>query len=179
MCKRLGHINGLVFIGKRKEIINDFYPLKLKITKKSTFIIFLVLVFLKTQAQDYLISFAGAGDLLQWTALKVDNLTSGATVTLNEGDVLHLIPAVGIGTLDIDNVTLHIYPNPMAEQSMLTFTAPENGNAVICIVDLSGKTVYQISTMLSTGIHSFRVSGINRGMYFVKVTGKTLTIPQN
>ncbi|HEX7410995.1 MAG TPA: FISUMP domain-containing protein [Bacteroidales bacterium] len=140
--------------------------------KKSTvIIIFLLLAILKTQAQDYLISFAGSGVTNVVGTVKVDNLTSGATVTLNGGDVLHLIPAVGIGTLDNNNETLHIYPNPMAEQAMLTFVASESGNAVIGIFDLSAKTVCQFSSMLSTGIHSFRISGISQGMYFVKVTG--------
>jgi hypothetical protein len=107
--------------------------LKLKIMKNSTIIIFLVLVILKTQAQDYLISFAGAGDTTEVGTVKVDNLTSGATVTLNGGDILHLFGSVGIGAPDSDNGTLQVYPNPMAEQSMLTFIAPENGNTVIGI----------------------------------------------
>jgi uncharacterized protein (TIGR02145 family) len=140
--------------------------------KKSTIIIFLMLAMLKTQAQDYLISFTGSGDTTVVGSVKVYNLMSGATVTLNEGDILHLIPAVGIGTLDNSNGTLKIYPNPMVKESMLTFIATEKGNAVICIVDLSGKTVYQISTLLSPGAYSFLVSGLSQGIYFVKVTGK-------
>ncbi len=139
--------------------------------KKSIFIIFLALDMLKIQAQEYLISFAGAGDTSEISTIKVDNLTSGATVTLNGGDTLHLTPALGISSPDIANGTMQIYPNPMTEQSILTFVAPESGNAVICIVDLSGKTIYQISRSLSRGTHNFRVSGINHGMYFVKVTG--------
>jgi len=143
--------------------------------KKSTFIIFLALAMLKTQAQDYLISFSGTGATTEIATIKVDNLTSGDNVTLNGGDILHLIPPVGIVSLDIANGTLQIYPNPMTELSILTFVAPENGDVVMGIVDLSGKTVYQISILLSRGIHSFRVSGLNQGMYFVKVTGKNFT----
>jgi uncharacterized protein (TIGR02145 family) len=140
--------------------------------KESTIIVVLVFAMLITQAQDYLISFAGAGATTEVSTVKVDNLTSGATLTLNGEDILHLIPASGIGTPDIDNGTINIYPNPMAGQSILTFVVPENGHAVICIVDLSGRTIYQISLLLSPGAHSFRVSGISQGMYFVKVTGK-------
>jgi uncharacterized protein (TIGR02145 family) len=139
--------------------------------KSTIIIIFLALAMLKTQAQNYLISFAGTGETTVVGTVKVDNLTSGATVTLNGGDILHLIAVVGIGTPGTDNGNAQIYPNPMAEQSMLTFTAPEKGNTVICIVDLSGKIVCQISLVLSTGSHSFRISGISQGMYFVKVTG--------
>jgi uncharacterized protein (TIGR02145 family) len=74
--------------------------------------------------------------------------------------------------MDIDNGSLQIYPIPMAEQATLTFIAPEKGNTVIDIVDLSGKTVCQISKLLLSGAHSFRISGISWGMYFVKVIGK-------
>ncbi len=140
--------------------------------KKSTIIIFVVLAMLKTQAQDYLISFASSGDTANISTVKVDNLTSGATVTINGGDLLHLIPASGIGSLDINNGMVQINPNPMTERSILTFVAPESGSATIYIVDLSGKTVCQSSKLLSPGAHSFRVSGINQGMYFVKVAGK-------
>jgi uncharacterized protein (TIGR02145 family) len=140
--------------------------------KKTTFVIFLALAVLKIQAQDYLISFSGTGITTEIGTIKVDNLTSGATVTLNGGDILQLSLALGIVSPDISNKALQIYPNPMTEQSTLTFIAPESGNAVICIVDLSGKTVYQISTLLSRGKHSFRISGITNGMYFVKVSGK-------
>jgi hypothetical protein len=139
--------------------------------KKSIFIIFLALAMMKIQAQDYFISFAGSGDTTVIGTIKVANLTSGATVTLNGGDILHLTQATGIVSTDIANEALQIYPNPMTGQSMLTFIAPESGNAVISIVDLSGKTVYQISKLLSQGTHSFRVSGINQGICFVKVTG--------
>jgi hypothetical protein len=96
-----------------QQPINKFYSLKLEGMKKSTLIIFFVIAMLKTQAQDYLISFAGAGSSTTVGSIKVDNLTSGDTVTLNGGDILHLIPAVGIVFLDIANGALQICPNPM------------------------------------------------------------------
>jgi uncharacterized protein (TIGR02145 family) len=139
--------------------------------KKSTIIIFFMLALMKTQAQDYFISFTGSGASTSVSSIKADNLTRGVTVTLNGTDVLHLKATLGLETKDIDNGALRISPNPMIEMSMLTFIAPESGNAVICIVDLSGKTVSQISRLLSRGTHSFRVSGINHGIYFVKVVG--------
>jgi uncharacterized protein (TIGR02145 family) len=147
----------------------------MNIMKKFTIIIFFILAIVKTQSQDYLISFAGAGATTDVGFVKVDNLTSGATVTINGEDVLHLTPTIGINDPPTDNRTVQVYPNPMEEQSMLSFVAPECGNTVIGIVDLAGKTVYQISMFLSRGENSFRISGINRGMYLVKVTGPTYT----
>jgi uncharacterized protein (TIGR02145 family) len=139
--------------------------------KKIIVIIILVFVMLESQEQNYLINFAGAGATNVIDTVNVNNLTSGATITLNGGDILHLIPAVGIGTRDIYNGTVQVYPNPMAEQARLTFDAPINGNVIISIVDISGKTLFQISTIVSNGVNSFRISGINRGIYFVKITG--------
>jgi hypothetical protein len=102
--------------------------------KHSTIIFFFVIAILETQAQDYLIGFTGAGAATQVGTVKVDNLTSGATATLNSGDILHLTPNVGINNLSSDNRAIHVYPNPMTEQSMLSFAAPEGGNAMIGIV---------------------------------------------
>jgi uncharacterized protein (TIGR02145 family) len=140
--------------------------------KKSTLIIFFVLAMLKMQAQDYFISFLGSGATTEVNTVKVDNLTSGASVSLNGGDILHLIPALGISTYDSDNGLLQLYPNPMAAQSMFTFFASEAGTAVISIIDPSGKILCQVSTRLSSGTHSFRVSGITRGIYFLRITGE-------
>jgi collagenase-like PrtC family protease len=64
---------------------------------------------------------------------------------------------------------VQVYPNPMTEQARLIFVATETGNAIISIVDISGRTLYQISTIVSNGVNSFRISGIYRGMYFVKI----------
>jgi len=139
--------------------------------KKFTLIIFAVLAILKLQAQDYFIGFAGTGDTTSVTAVQVENLTSGTTLTLNGGDILHLISTVGIGEPLKNAGTMQVYPNPMVGQSVLTFCTPENGDALICIVDLSGKTVYQRKRILSSGTHSFRISGIKQGLYLVKVTG--------
>ena len=139
--------------------------------KKSVIFIFLVLGIMRTQAQDYLISFTGAGDTNEVSTVHVDNLTSGASVFLNGGDILHLVPVLGISANDPGNGSLRLYPNPMAEQSMFTFVAPESGTAVISIIDPSGKTFCQVSTQLSSGTHSFRVSGITRGIYLLRITG--------
>jgi len=138
--------------------------------KNSTIIIFIMLAFVQTQAQDYIISFAGAGDTTVVNTIKVDNLTSGATVTLNGGDVLHLKAASGIELQGMNNGNLKIQPNPMMDQAVLKFTAPDKGVAGLGIFDVSGKTVCQISVSISPGENSFRVSGLNQGMYFVKIS---------
>ena len=139
--------------------------------KKSVILICILLFILKTQAQNYLISFAGSGATTVVGTIEVTNLTSGTSATLNGGDILHLSGTVGISDLKRDNGNIQIYPNPIAEQATLSFDVPENGIAHIGIVDLAGKTIHQVSQLLSPGSQSFRVSGISRGMYFVSITG--------
>ncbi len=143
--------------------------------KKSTIIIFFAFAIMQTQAQDYMISFAASGDTTGLATIKVDNITSGASVTLAGGDVLHLIPSVGIGTPEIENRNLQISPNPMVNETFLTFVAPEAGNASVSIVDLSGRTVCRTTKLLSPGPQSFRIYGIGQGVYFVNVTSKSYT----
>lgn len=142
-----------------------------KSMKKSTLIIFILLAFLKIQAQNYLISFAGSGAASTVETIEVRNLTSGASVSLNGGDILHLSGLVGISDLKRDNGEIQIYPNPAVKQATLLFDATENGSVDIVVVDLAGKTICKDNRMLSTGSHSFHISGISQGMYIVKVTG--------
>lgn len=140
--------------------------------KTSATFVLLILSMLEVHAQDYLISFSGAGDTTAVSTIRVDNLTSGAAVTLNGGDVLHLIAATGTGELNVNHKPVQIYPNPMADQTILSFVAPESGNAVIAIIDLSGKTISQIHNFLPAGEHRFRISGIRQGLFFVEIAGK-------
>ena len=145
--------------------------LKIQVMKKYTIAIILMLLILKTQAQDFLISFVGAGDTTTIETIKVNNLTSGDSVTLKGGDVLHLTGPVGIGDLNKNGEALQIYPNPVSTQSTFTFTTRENDITKISLVDLSGSVVCQLSTSLPAGTHNFHISGIGRGMFFLKVTG--------
>jgi len=143
--------------------------------KKSTVFIFLLIAMVVAKAQDYLITFAGTGNATKVSMIKVENLTSGNSIVLNENDVLHLTSTVGIAVQNKSNKNFQIYPNPMAEQSILTFIAPESGITTIGIIDFNGKIIQQINTMLSSGEQRFRVSGINRGVYLVRVAGKNFT----
>lgn len=143
--------------------------------RKSVFVIFLIVIITITQAQDYMISFAATGDTTVLCSVKVENLTRGNSVVLNANDTLHLKSAMGIVSPDIAEDPIQLYPNPMMDHSILTFTVSEKENTFISIIDLSGKTIYQTNMILPPGKHSFRVSGIDAGVYFVKVSAKNFT----
>jgi len=82
---------------------------------------------------------------------------------------------VGIGTMKPTNGHLQVYPNPMADHSILTFSALDCGIVAVSVIDMNGKTICQNSAMLTAGTNSFRVSGINKGIYLVRITGKNYT----
>lgn len=133
---------------------------------------FIALLVLRTQAQDYLIDFAASGDTNAVATVRVENLTSGAVANLNGTDVLHLVSTVGMSSLHAASGRLLLYPNPMAEEATLTLLDLDHGFAVIVIADLSGKIVLQTSMLLSAGVHAFRISGLKKGLYLVKITGE-------
>jgi uncharacterized protein (TIGR02145 family) len=140
--------------------------------RKPWLLIFLLLTIAKTHAQDYRISFAAIGDTNVVSNVKVENLTRGNSVFLNSGDTLHLKSSLGIDSQDIEDDRIHLYPNPMKDQTILTFVSTDENSTAFSIVDLSGKTVYRTLLILSPGKHSLRISGIDPGIYLVKVTAK-------
>jgi len=142
---------------------------------KKLFVFFLLFTGLSTTlAQDYMINFAGTGDTTVVATVRVDNLTSGATLDLNGDDLLHLIAPTGVGPDYSDHRSLEIFPNPMDDQALLIFTASKGGTAILCVADLTGKTICRLNTVLSAGRHSFRLTGFKRGIYLVTVAGDNL-----
>ncbi len=139
--------------------------------KKNISVLILLFVFLNTQAQDFLINFTGSGASTNVNTIKIDNLTSGISETLNGNDILHLVPFVGIKTQLGNEENVSIYPNPMADKCMLSFVASQQGNASINIIDMSGKSIARISKLINSGTNLFGLSGFKPGLYFVSITG--------
>jgi uncharacterized protein (TIGR02145 family) len=139
--------------------------------KTSIFIVLILFGFLRTYAQDYLISFTGAGDTTAIGTIKVYNLTSGDSVTLYGGDILHLKLPSGIGVMDASKDHIKIYPNPMNETAVLTIIAPTSGNVNITLSNITGKIISQSHNFLYQGISEFRITGLKQGIYVVKVNG--------
>ena len=140
---------------------------------KNTFtcILFLVFVVLKLQGQDYFISFSGSGAATQVGTVEVTNQNSGTTVTLNGGDLLHLIPALGINPINNQETPVQIFPNPTFDGSaVIRFITSETGKVVVNLIDISGKIVSQSDMMLKRGEHDFEISALHRGFYFLSIS---------
>jgi len=137
-------------------------------------ILLLVSIFcaFKVSAQDYLISFAGTGASTTINSVKVENLTKGTFLTLNGSDILRLNFTTGIKTIDDNQSTeLKIYPNPMINCSVLEIFPTKAGDAVITVLDITGKQVAQIQSYLENSTNNFKISGLKNGLYLVNVKG--------
>jgi uncharacterized protein (TIGR02145 family) len=137
---------------------------------KKIFIFSMLFVIVKIQAQSYQISFAGTGASSTIDSVKVENLTQCKTVFLNSGDILNLSSNAGIDQIsNISDNTLHISPNPTTGNCIIGFEAISQGDATICLYDIAGKRISQVTELLMKGNHKYSISGIGNGIYMLKV----------
>lgn len=139
---------------------------------------FIVISSLILNAQDYLIAFKGTGAAATIDSVKIENLTQATDLTINGGNVLHLVNKItDIVPVDQDpyNQVL-IYPNPMTDYARLEFTLPEAGMTSIAIYDFSGRALNRIKEYLNKGLHTFSVYGIKEGIYFIRIVSGNYSI---
>lgn len=139
--------------------------------KKYTLLFLLIFAIGKINAQNYSISFAGIGASTTVDSVKVENLTQCTDTILSGGDTLHLIEtSTGINGLNTDaDKNLLIYPNPMTGICMINFETTIQGKITLILYDITGKIVLQVQELLLKGHHTYSLSGINNGVYFLKV----------
>ena len=142
--------------------------------KKLLLLSFLILFPLKSLAQNYLISFAGSGESSTVSTVNVENLTSGATLSLNGDDILQLTLPTEINQVEADKFSrLKIYPNPASEYSILEIFPPIADEATFSIYDVTGKLVAQFDKYLDKSLHGFQITGLKKGLYFINVNTNT------
>ncbi len=102
---------------------------------------------------------------------------SGSTPVANSYlwvDSLAFAGSVASGVVTVTNNTLPttIYPNPASDITNITYYSNQGGNVKISIVDITGKTIKEISSKATRGENSFpiNVTGMARGAYFVNIS---------
>ena len=91
-------------------------------------------------------------------------------IVLNDSEILHLLGSSSINFLTKNQSSyIKIYPNPMAESSLIEVFPPASGEAIISILDITGKLVFQIPEYLDNYPQEFRLSGLSSGAYFINV----------
>jgi uncharacterized protein (TIGR02145 family) len=139
-------------------------------------VLFLIAIFCasNTNAQNYLITFAGTGASSIVNSVKVENITAGTSLILNGDDILSLSITTTINSIENKRSSnLKIFPNPVTGISKLQLYPPKAGNAVIEICDVSGKSLFRLKSYLENGLQEFSLSGLNSGFYIIHVRGNT------
>lgn len=138
---------------------------------RSLFLSLLLLVSGFIFAQNYEITFTGAGESSTVDSVLVENINLHTNLTMSGNDVLHLIgPSEIIVSPLSSQGSMKVYPNPMKESAMLEFSIPYKTFAVINIVDLSGKVILQQEQNMNRGHFTFEIRGLSAGMYSVVLT---------
>jgi len=133
-------------------------------------LIFLPFLTSGTQAQDFQINFTGIGASTTVDSVKVENLNQGNSLSLGGHDTLHLLANVGITEIITGAANgILVYPNPMNGVCTIEFETLYPGRAIISLCNIDGKTILQEQEFLPEGNHSYGLSGLSRGIYFIRV----------
>ena len=134
----------------------------------SSFLILLNISIINLSAQDYYINFKGSGGSSDVSSVKVENLNKGTTLTVKGTDMLHLID--NFNSMEpgpFRNNQIEFAPNPAVNSSRMQFFLPEAGNTIIAIYDFSGRKVAQTQDLLTRGIHTYLIQGLERGISII------------
>jgi uncharacterized protein (TIGR02145 family) len=138
-------------------------------------LIIVILFLLKNiNAQDYRISFAGTGASTSVDSVKIENLTQCKSKTISGNSTLHLTGTIGIKETDknVEN-NIHIYPAPMIDNCSIEFETAATANGTIELYDITGKRIIKVQTRLTGGIHTYNISGLCSGVYFLRINTGT------
>lgn len=138
--------------------------------KASIVLVFYFLVLKAAFSQNYQISFAADGDVSNVETVEVYNLTQGTNLVMSGSDVLHLVDEItSIYELSESNSNVAIYPNPMGLNSKIKFSVSNPSECIIKVLNLEGKTQIEGNIHLERGNHTFDLSGLQVGVYFVDI----------
>jgi uncharacterized protein (TIGR02145 family) len=140
---------------------------------KKLFFLITISFSLFSNAQNYLLTFAGTGASSSVDNITVENLTAGTSLTLNGNDILHLTNIItGINPIETDRSGgMKIYPNPTIDNSIIKIFPPIEGDATISVYNITGKLVTQVQSYLDHDWQEFKLSGTENGLLLITVKG--------
>ncbi len=122
-------------------------------------------------AFSYSINFTGSGASSTVESVLVQNLTKGISVTVPAGNILTLTDVVTkVDKIKSTSGLISIYPNPIYDNSTLSFYATNAGSTVINAYDLDGKKVAGLNLNIAQGENLFQLS-LPKGFYTLQVQG--------
>ena len=110
---------------------------------------------------------------VQLESIKVMNRTQGGDTTLYWPDtVLLLAYQVGISEISNDAGSLQVfqnYPNPVTDQTTISFYVPEKDKVSLIVTDMLGRVLINTERILHQGYHSYRFTPGNGSLFLFTV----------
>lgn len=124
-------------------------------------------------SQTYQINFSGSGATEDVEIVEIYDLTQESSIIVNGNDIVNFQVISSNIKPHYQNTLFNsgilIYPNPTNNNCSLEFIQNSQGLCQLSIVDILGKSVFSKSDILSSGIHTYEISGLRTGLYFVQV----------
>ncbi|MFL5764518.1 MAG: T9SS type A sorting domain-containing protein [Bacteroidia bacterium] len=91
-----------------------------------------------------------------------------------DSTTIHFVPNAGVGisnpSVAIAN-KFNVYPNPFRTESTVEYSTPENAEVALEVYNVLGDKIYTIANEIQNeGNHKYQVSGLDSGVYFVKLS---------
>lgn len=110
------------------------------------------------------------GASVRLDSIRVMNRTRGGdTVLYYPNNLLVLDYQLGIEKINQKTHGLQVfqnYPNPVADQTIISLFVPEKDKVSLTVTDFLGRMIIQTERMLEQGIHSFRFTPGTASLYF-------------
>jgi hypothetical protein len=106
---------------------------------------------------------------IQLDSIKVMNRTQGGDTVLSWPDTVLSLFVVGFDELQVKESAFQVfqnYPNPVVDQTIISFYIPSKGQVGFMITDMLGRVIVKDDRVLDKGIHSLRFTPGERNLYF-------------
>lgn len=141
---------------------------------KKILLLFSALLYtISMHSQGFTLSFCGTGASTTVDSVKIDNLTRGISITINGTDILCLGSVSGFNKTFNSTEMLKLFSDPSETYATLQFTVPVSGKVTISIYNVIGKTIAHTQSNLEEGLHTYRIDGLENGIYIIQVYSKS------
>lgn len=109
------------------------------------------------------------GIYVQLDSIKVMNRTQEEDTILYWPDTVLTINYVSVPEISDENSTFKVlrnYPNPVAEQTIISLYVPQMDKVSIIVSDILGRMMIQTERVLGRGMHTFRFTPGNENLWF-------------
>lgn len=133
----------------------------------------MLLTALTATAQEYQITFTGSGAAGTVDSVRIENLSQCISLEMAGDDTLVLSPATGIATIESEDFSLQVMPNPSDGDFKVITRSSGNDEIIFTLFDQSGWKILTKKEDLSSGYAIFSLNEVPGGIFFLQgFTGK-------